>query len=618
MKGKNGIVCPIKQDDVIYQQAIENIKKIGIQNFLKRNNKYYEFLHMNNFSAEMERTYSSITHCYSLYSGLKFIIESNGTSNTDNIQEDAFNEFFESKGDAYGLKQLIAYTSDNMKIKDEQKKPEWQMEFDLVKGAIYKIKRYFMENNTIRDIRGGSIIIDYLNIEYVKQYLENKKNGLIPQCLIYSGGGSILLMVPKGQGARVCKELEQGFFNIGLTAMNAFESITISINDFMNSFNKVLSQVNRKLEERQKSKMYNFDPDSTRLETLNISSKVVTFEEPSGRKAKLCDLCAIRQGQYEINDEVPKKIACPTCYRKHIVGKKAKNNYFDQYKEYVKAAENIDTGTMGVDTIDDLKDENGNIAVIYGDGNNMGNIVKNMHTPLEMMFFSEKLDYVTKTSVYNALHNVMGKKVKFEVLAIGGDDLFLIVPAKYALNISKEIVKRFDEMMGHQLTMSVGVCIGKYYTPVRSMFEKAQENLKIAKQKLKQLPEEKQQEGNIHITELIGGQIVDEHEKGLFPLYVSQLEVAINQVKRMEEAKLRFYDYEQASKIMEKDEFNLYFEYKEAQVSKNENTNRQTKEYLTDILNQSNIPNQDSVNVYLQKHKPWRDLILIVKYGGKS
>ncbi|NLJ88268.1 MAG: hypothetical protein GX327_05725 [Epulopiscium sp.] len=34
-----------------------------------------------------------------------------------------------------------------------------EIEIDIIKGSIYKIKRYFLENDKLKDIRGGSTII---------------------------------------------------------------------------------------------------------------------------------------------------------------------------------------------------------------------------------------------------------------------------------------------------------------------------------------------------------------------------------------------------------------------------------------------------------------------------
>ena len=83
----------------------------------------------------------------------------------------------------------------------------------------------------------------------------------------------------------------------------------------------------------------------------------------------------------------------------------------------------------------------------------------------------------------------------------------------------------------------------------------------------------------------------------------------LKQSEDMEEIKMRIYDYEYAQKTMIKDEFRLYFNYKEAKMR---NSNKTTvAEYLRNIFG-------ENVNLYLQNEektlKIWSDLLLLLKY----
>jgi CRISPR-associated protein Cmr2 len=107
----------------------------------------------------------------------------------------------------------------------------------------------------------------------------------------------------------------------------------------------------------------------------------------------------------------------------------------------------------------------GFVAYIYADGNNMGGYIQQIQTPQEYKKFSEDIFQATEQSVYKALaqylkphqlnnltdpdnENRNGCWIHpFEILAIGGDDVMLIVPADRALAIAKTIGEEFENIL---------------------------------------------------------------------------------------------------------------------------------------------------------------------------
>jgi CRISPR-associated protein Cmr2 len=102
------------------------------------------------------------------------------------------------------------------------------------------------------------------------------------------------------------------------------------------------------------------------------------------------------------------------------------------------------------------------IAYIYADGNNMGGYIQKIRDPEEYRQFSEDISKITQECVYKALakhltiHKLQGQTDperyhengdwihSFEIIALGGDDVFLIVPASQALQIAKTIGEEFE------------------------------------------------------------------------------------------------------------------------------------------------------------------------------
>ncbi|MCP2727932.1 type III-B CRISPR-associated protein Cas10/Cmr2 [Limnofasciculus baicalensis] len=107
----------------------------------------------------------------------------------------------------------------------------------------------------------------------------------------------------------------------------------------------------------------------------------------------------------------------------------------------------------------------GFVAYIYADGNNMGGYIQQIKTPQEYKIFSEDIFKATEQSVYKALaqhlkphqlNNLTDPDNEnrnerwihpFEILAIGGDDVMLIVPADRALAIAKTIGEEFENIL---------------------------------------------------------------------------------------------------------------------------------------------------------------------------
>lgn len=109
----------------------------------------------------------------------------------------------------------------------------------------------------------------------------------------------------------------------------------------------------------------------------------------------------------------------------------------------------------------------GFVAYIYADGNNMGGYIQGLRTPQEYQQFSQDISEATEQAVYIALakhltvrqiqnlqsdpgedENRNSKWIHpFEIVTIGGDDVFLIVPADKALAIAQSIGDEFEKIL---------------------------------------------------------------------------------------------------------------------------------------------------------------------------
>jgi CRISPR-associated protein Cmr2 len=196
------------------------------------------------------------------------------------------------------------------------------------------------------------------------------------------------------------------------------------------------------------------------------------------------------------------------------------------------------------------------IAYIYADGNNMGGYIQTIRDPEKYRQFSEDISKITEESVYESLarhltvHRLQrqtdpekyhqdGEWIHpFEIITIGGDDVFLIVPADRALQIAKSIGDIFEHKLSQpsmkgrysvlsdrpshlihryqpenaepavsKLSMSIGVLITSEDTPIAYAESLTEQLLKSAKEKAKYLKQPCEYDGVVYKKGYHGGTI---------------------------------------------------------------------------------------------------------------
>jgi len=499
------------------------------------------------------------------------------------------------------------------------------IEIDIVSGSVYKIKKYFLENSRIKDIRGGSALIKYVNEDVTFDYL---RDNYTEECAVYCGGGNVLIIAPGGAGEKICSALEEKYTRITLTAQNAFEYVSTNLNTFIKHYKNIMGDLNQKLDARKKLKIYSINPDG-RLETIEMGKEKISFDdvEEIKQRGTVCYLCGVRDGRYKIKMlDVETAMVCLSCLKKHKVGKD-KTVFYDEYEEFTGFAVK-----KKIDSIIELEDENGHIAVIYADGNNMGNVVKNIETPFQHMYFSRALDRITKRCVYQSINEVMGNDAMFEAIALGGDDIFIIVPGNRSLEITNKIIEKFDGAFENKMTMSAGICIAKSSTPIRTLFEIAQYMLKSAKRYSRK---NNSSEGTVDVQFIRSNVGVDllESESSLFPAANSELSAYLDIIRRLKNdvniKTAQLYKFSNAWRILKNPmEFQLFYLYQTGRLSFKYN------DYAMEFLgNMKNVDKDAYCYCGLVKKKPgyagydsvkgndyvslWDDVILLMDAVGR-
>lgn len=489
----------------------------------------------------------------------------------------------------------------------------------ILKGGSYKIKGYYLENNNLQDIRGASVLLTYVEETVIPKMISTKFN---ESCIIYCGGGNIFAVLPEDCPTDFNIDLEreaQKYLISGNIAYYLSKPMNISqlLGD---NYRLNMVMIENALDERKKTKIYNNPSMESSIFTAKgvslIDSLTINPKKyPLIDKTCICDHCNSKIAKYQANNEN----LCASCLHKNIVGRHTKKSkYISEYKKYTKQEADI------VQSLSDIDKDY--IAIVYGDGNNMGGIIQNLNKITDMMQFSNTVKNVANKSVFSAMKDNNIKK--FEVVGLGGDDVFVIVEAKKSIKFALSLIKYYNQDFKEKYeenpsTMAVGIAIAKTNTPVKIILEQAEEELS----KAKKLCKEKVLAGG-QDTGALSFTIIDSYEGNnenltldygakntLLPYETETAEKIISYVDKIKESsisKTKIYNLSEGFKKAESiDEAKLFFNYMNAKEKDKDNR-----------IELPSLPNFELDNAFYTKNGEilylWDDIINLLDYtdGG--
>ncbi len=457
---------------------------------------------------------------------------------------------------------------------------------DLVKGGLVKIKQYYLETNKIPEIRGASLLLERVNTEKMEQLISREH---IRECLIYAGGGKMMGIFPNGTGEDMRRKIEVMAEKETVTALFNFCSRPYQLTRLVTDYKNVVDEMDLALEERQGLRWdFRLEPQADRF-LLSDLLKHEGGKEIKDSENEFCTSCRNRHAAAVLTHGGEEEKLCPSCLRKRSEGgRSAKRSRHQKYKEFVQRTYKkvISDDVKSYNKLSDLS-ENGFIGIIYGDANSMSSGINRLNSFMTMRYFSEVTADAVTSIVYRALYKNLGNSLSFEIIAVGGDDIFLFVPGNKAYDIACTIGQEFDDQFQnksnqeYQMTMSLGVCITHDNMPVQYSFAAAQELLKSAKQKAWQEGKKGNAGGTIDWmvieNEMPGGadltylrkSVTDKPEKTLRPYTWDQARAVKKFIKKLEDEKSFAFQLRQSWYRRTKEEAELFYEY---QVSRKEDT----------------------------------------------
>jgi hypothetical protein len=350
------------------------------------------------------------------------------------------------------------------------------------------IKNHVFGTDRLVEIRGASALLDKLNRLTIPEMLK-KHFGNQRYRFVFSGGGAGQFII---QGTE--SEIDTAFKEIkGMISEKSGGALRLAMGMAAldtNHYEKSLETTFLKLKKDKNEKP--FEP----------------FSSIHNGFVRDCDSCS-GMASFQTRYAGILRCLCRSCFIKQETG--TKRGLWDEFCTYLLQNHGFDPEAILEQRPNDFEEigqrcvaRNGYTALVYGDGNAMGRLVKQIDSEDRFKRFSTAVDESVREACHEALyhhcHPVNGK-IPADILLLGGDDLMVYLAADTAIPFALEVAHRFEaktkeklvtgnpdpffkHILGDNgLTISMGVAFGRSHTPISIMVSQSEELLKSAKHK---------------------------------------------------------------------------------------------------------------------------------------
>jgi hypothetical protein len=369
----------------------------------------------------------------------------------------------------------------------------------LVLVEAQRIKNYVFETPGLNEIRGGSILLTTTTEELTRAVDQQ----LGPEVILRAGGSALTFLAPADDTlVEWPRRLRTTFFQHTGVAFPAVGTLQVSLHTLVNSVSDVMAQVH-----------YALGVDRAQAEL----PRTVTYPFETR-----CALCQTRPAEEwdETDPEQGARPICSACRKKRKAGLLERK---EELKALLTVLDILDpddasyrpaqVGVCGnrveewlARELDDLVPPGVRrrlLGVVYGDGNNFGAVSIHLNDLALSLQWAARVDHVTRAAAALALgratqwaaqlrgwqpsQSPILKKVPFQMLALGGDDLTLFAWAPVAVYFAAEFTRLTDLELwatsadrlrpNDHLHFSLGVLLTDEKTPVVKSVDFTRESL---------------------------------------------------------------------------------------------------------------------------------------------
>lgn len=368
------------------------------------------------------------------------------------------------------------------------------------------IKRYVFGTSKLKEIRGASSRLDYLNRQSTVRIAEGEA---YRATTIYALGGSALFLLESDRARQLGQTIQRLYQKeTGGSASITYAIQPLPASNYSRQQLLTATRLDAQTTMKDVLKLLRYRlrlvKDGQRPDLAESEESAEYLSPPSHVLLSPCNSCGIAYAEkiWRDNDDAqePEGLYCLACIKKRRENSRIRTllntnetSELSQRSFWGKILAELRQGSSyrGPLTIPqdfhgfrELSLSKGYIGLIYADANGMGQHMENMQTLQEIQKFSVYLDktiYQTLGEVIRAHLPAQGEKLPFDILLVGGDDIMIVTPADKALLVAATLVENFRQATNQQHTLSVGVLLAPLSYPFPLQHKLVEEALKEAK-----------------------------------------------------------------------------------------------------------------------------------------
>jgi hypothetical protein len=309
----------------------------------------------------------------------------------------------------------------------------------LVGLAAQRIKQYVFETPGLPEIRGASLILDAV----VHQAAEEVAEAIGRECILQRVASTLIFLAP--EPADWEPRLKRRFYEATQVGFCAAAAAEVALQDYLQQYGACMTRLLKALDaDRYRAELPTWEclPFETRCAYCRKRAATGFTRSPDGDPLPICSACDAKRDKGDADE------------RRTAGEQLLRDAGIENWRELLTEPSKAFAGGLNEMVPDsDEAEQKKQVAFIYGDGSNFGQITKNLDSLALSLQWTRRAELTVRAAVALALSRSMHdalrdqttlQRMPFEVLVIGGDDFSLFVWSRLAMRFCEQFVRLTD------------------------------------------------------------------------------------------------------------------------------------------------------------------------------
>jgi hypothetical protein len=309
----------------------------------------------------------------------------------------------------------------------------------LVGLAAQRIKQYVFETPGLPEIRGASLILDAV----VHQAAEEVAEAIGRECILQRVASTLIFLAP--EPADWEPRLKRRFYAATQVGFCAAAAAEVALQDYLQHYGACMTRLLKALDAdryRAELPVWECMPFETRCAYCRKRAATGFTRSPEGDLLPICPACDAKRDKGDADE------------RRTAGEQLLRDAGIENWRELLTEPSKAFAGGLNEMVPDsDEAEQKKQVAFIYGDGSNFGQITKNLDSLALSLQWTRRAELTARAAVALALSRSMHdalrdqttlQRMPFEVLVIGGDDFSLFVWSRLAMRFCEQFVRLTD------------------------------------------------------------------------------------------------------------------------------------------------------------------------------